>query len=70
MRILERNPTALLHDQGAGVVAGDVQSFFARHDSTHPPMAVTSRVRHHLDRDANQIHTEKSVKDMTSWDLL
>lgn len=71
MRILERNPTALLHDQGAGVVAGgDVQTFFAKYDATHSPMAVTSKLRHYLDRDGNQIYSEKSVQHMTSWDLL
>jgi NADH dehydrogenase FAD-containing subunit len=33
IRIFERNPTALLQDQGAGVVAGpDVQNFFRTYD--------------------------------------
>ena len=71
MRILERNPTSLLHNQGAGVVAGgDTQEFFHKHDATNRPIAVTSRLRHYLDIDGNVIHKEHSVQKMTSWDLL
>ncbi|MCJ1366225.1 hypothetical protein MMC16_005351 [Acarospora aff. strigata] len=71
VRILERNPTSLLHNQGAGVVAGgDTQEFFHKHDATNRPIAVTSRLRHYLDIDGNVIHKEHSVQKMTSWDLL
>ena len=71
VRILERNPTPLLHHQGAGVVAGgDVQSFFRKYDSTQRPLAVTSKLRHYLDKDGNQIYREDTVQKMTSWDLL
>ena len=71
VRILERNPTPLLHNQGAGVVAGgDTQEFFHRHDATKRPIAVTSRLRHYLDLEGNVIHREQSVQKMTSWDLL
>ena len=52
------------------MAGGDVQAFFAKHDATQSPMAVTSRLRHYLDRHGNQIHTEKSVQHMASWDLL
>jgi 2-polyprenyl-6-methoxyphenol hydroxylase-like FAD-dependent oxidoreductase len=51
IRILERNPTPLLHDQGAGVVAGrDVQEFFKKHDKTKTPLTVSSHQRLYLDR--------------------
>ena len=69
--IFERNPTPLLHNQGAGVVAGgDVKAFFSRYDKTKRPIAVPSRLRHYLDRDGNQIYREESLQQMTSWDLL
>ncbi|KAF2446730.1 FAD/NAD(P)-binding domain-containing protein [Karstenula rhodostoma CBS 690.94] len=71
IRVLERNPTCLLHDQGAGIVAGqDVQEFFQRHDRTHTPLAVTSHQRLYLDRKGNVIDSEDKQQHMTSWDLL
>ncbi|KAF3050073.1 hypothetical protein E8E11_009664 [Didymella keratinophila] len=71
IRILERNPTPLLHDQGAGVVAGhDVQEFFKKHDRTKTPLTVPSRQRLYLDRTGNIIDRENSEQHMTSWDLL
>ncbi|KAF3039322.1 hypothetical protein E8E12_002497 [Didymella heteroderae] len=71
IRILERNPTPLLHDQGAGVVAGrDVQEFFKEHDRTKTPLTVTSHQRLYLDRSGNVIDRENREQHMTSWDLL
>ncbi|KAI9876341.1 MAG: hypothetical protein M1830_006738 [Pleopsidium flavum] len=71
VRILERNPTPLLHNQGAGVVAGgDTQEFFHKYDATKRPIAVTSKLRHYLDREGHVIHREQTVQKMTSWDLL
>ncbi|KAH6644566.1 monooxygenase [Boeremia exigua] len=71
IRILERNPTPLLHDQGAGVVAGGhVQEFFRKHDRTKTPLAVTSHQRLYLDRTGNVIDREDKEQHMTSWDLL
>lgn len=71
MRIFERNPTPLLHNQGAGVVAGgDTQGFFNKYDATKRPIAVTSKLRQYLDLQGNQIHREDTVQKMTSWDLL
>ncbi|MCJ1436597.1 hypothetical protein MMC27_005977 [Xylographa pallens] len=71
VRIFERNPTPLLHDQGAGIVAGgDAQAFFSKYDRTHHAIAVPSRLRHYLDQDGNQIHREHTTQQMTSWDLL
>ncbi|MCJ1285815.1 hypothetical protein MMC26_005156 [Xylographa opegraphella] len=71
VRILERNPTPLLHDQGAGIVAGgDAQAFFRKYDRTHRAIAVPSRLRHYLDRDGKRIHREDTAQQMTSWDLL
>lgn len=71
MRIFERNPTPLLHNQGAGVVAGgDTQAFFIKYDTTRRPIAVTSKLRQYLDLQGNQIYEEDTVQKMTSWDLL
>lgn len=71
VRIFERNPTPLLHDQGAGVVAGrDVQVFFNKHDRTKTPLAVISHQRLYLDRQGSVIDRENTEQHMTSWDLL
>lgn len=69
--ILERSPTPLLHDQGAGVVAGGpLQDYFARYDATRTPIAVTSRARQYLDIGGEVIDYEERAQRMTSWDLL
>lgn len=47
-----------------------MQSFFTKYDATKRPIAVTSRLRQYLDLQGKQIHEEKSVQKMTSWDLL
>jgi 2-polyprenyl-6-methoxyphenol hydroxylase-like FAD-dependent oxidoreductase len=71
IRILERNPTQLLHDQGAGVVAGpDVQQFFNTHDRSRTPLAVTSHQRLYLNKKGDVIDREDRDQQMTSWDLL
>lgn len=71
IRILERNPTALLHDQGAGVVAGpDVQQFFDTYDRTRTPLAVISHQRLYLNKKGDIIDRENRDQRMTSWDLL
>lgn len=71
VRIFERNPTPLLHNQGAGVVAGDdTQAFFNRYDVTRRPIAVTSYLRQYLDLEGKQIHNEATTWKMTSWDML
>ncbi|KAL1605333.1 hypothetical protein SLS60_004881 [Paraconiothyrium brasiliense] len=71
IRIFERNPTPLLHDQGAGVVAGrDVQDFFRKHARTHTTLTVTSHQRLYLDKKGNVINREDRQQHMTSWDLL
>lgn len=71
IRILERNPTPLLYDQGAGVVAGEgVQDFFRKHDRTKTPLAVTSHQRLYLNKEGMVIDREDREQHMTSWDLL
>ncbi|KAF2828110.1 FAD/NAD(P)-binding domain-containing protein [Ophiobolus disseminans] len=71
IRILERNATPLLHDQGAGVVAGpEVQQFFQKFDQTKTPLAVTSHQRLYLDMKGDVIDREDKAQQMTSWDLL
>ncbi|KAJ4373227.1 hypothetical protein N0V83_003520 [Neocucurbitaria cava] len=71
IRIFERNPTPLLQDQGAGVVAGqDVQKFFQIYDRTQTPLSISSYQRLYLDKSGNVIDREGSKQQMTSWDLL
>ena len=68
--ILERNPDALLHNQGAGIVSGgDTLDFFKRYDRCNRPIAVTSQRRQYLDRDGNIVHQVDMTQNMTSWDL-
>jgi 2-polyprenyl-6-methoxyphenol hydroxylase-like FAD-dependent oxidoreductase len=68
--ILERNPTPLLHNQGAGIVAGgDTLTFFKRYDRTGREIAISSQRRQYLNKDGVVIHKEDMVQNMTSWDL-
>lgn len=68
--ILERNPTALLHNQGAGIVAGgDTLTFFKRYDRCGRKLAVSSQRRQYLNKDGDVVHREDMVQNMTSWDL-
>jgi 2-polyprenyl-6-methoxyphenol hydroxylase-like FAD-dependent oxidoreductase len=69
--ILERSPTPLLHDQGAGIVAGgETQAFFSRHDVSKRGIGVVSKARFYLDREGVVIDEEGYEQRMTSWDLL
>ena len=69
--ILERSPTPLLHNQGAGVVAGgETQAFFNKHDRTKRNIAVTSQTRLYLNKKGDKIDRQDTVQRMTSWDLL
>ena len=78
VRILERNPTPLLHDQGAGIVAGgDTQAFFSKYDRSNRTrggrvggLVVMSHARQYLNRNGEVIHFEGRAQQMTSWDLL
>ena len=68
--ILERSPTPLLHDQGAGIVAGnETQAFFSKHDRTQRPLAVTSMQRLYLNKGGDVIDRDPWEQRMTSWDL-
>ncbi|KAH9827421.1 FAD/NAD(P)-binding domain-containing protein [Teratosphaeria destructans] len=73
VRILERSPTNLLHNQGAGVVAGsDTLQFFDQYVRPGRDIAVVSPRRHYLDRKGNVMPetVENRTQRMTSWDLL
>lgn len=71
VRILERTPSALLHNQGAGIVAGGpTQEFFSQYDRTETPIAVSSHTRRYLDQAGAIIDSADSEQKMTSWDLL
>lgn len=71
VRIFERSPTPLLHDQGAGIVAGgDTRAFLDHYDETRTPSAVPSYTRLYLDKQGNVIQEESSLQHMTSWDLV
>ncbi|KAL1796774.1 hypothetical protein ACET3X_005314 [Alternaria dauci] len=68
--LLERNPTALLHNQGAGIVAGgDTLAFFKRYDRCKRDLAVTSTQRQYLNKHGQVIHKQDVTLNMTSWDL-
>ncbi|EME79193.1 uncharacterized protein MYCFIDRAFT_167089 [Pseudocercospora fijiensis CIRAD86] len=68
--ILERTPTFLLENQGAGIVAGgDTIEFFRRYDRTGRPVAVPSFKRLYLNQKGHVIHEEANRQNMTSWDL-
>jgi len=69
--ILERNPSSLLHNQGAGIVAGgDTLAFFKQYDRCQRPMAVQAKRGHiYLNREGEIVHSEKKQPSMTSWDL-
>ncbi|EON69824.1 hypothetical protein W97_09087 [Coniosporium apollinis CBS 100218] len=69
--ILERNPTPLLHNQGAGIVAGgDLLAFFEKYDRCQRPIAVRSRARMYLNKEGRVIHRDDRPQHMTSWDLV
>ena len=68
--LLERTPANLLHNQGAGIVAGgDTLEFFKRYDRTGKPVAVPSHKRLYLNQAGEVIHEEVNRQNMTSWDL-
>lgn len=61
--ILERNPDKLLHNQGAGIVAGgDTLEFFKRYDRCQRPFAVSSQKRIYLNRDGDIVHSVDMVR--------
>lgn len=69
--ILERTPSALLHNQGAGIVAGgDTLKFFERYDRCNRDLAASSIRRQYLNRDGEIVHKEDMKQNMTSWDLV
>ncbi|KAK3990416.1 hypothetical protein QBC44DRAFT_239010 [Cladorrhinum sp. PSN332] len=69
--ILERNPTPLLHDQGAGIVAGGhALEFLQRYNrSQRQEISVPSSCRQYLNHAGQVIHTATADHDMSSWDL-
>ena len=71
VRILERNRTPLLHNQGAGIVAGShTQEIIDSYDSTNRQIAVTSHTRQFLDKHGAVTNVQHTPQSMTSWDLL
>lgn len=69
--IFERNATPLLHNQGAGIVAGgDTLAFFKKYDRCGRKLAVSSRRRQYMDREGKIVHKVDMVQNMTSWDLV
>jgi len=71
--ILERSPTALLHNQGAGVVAGsETQKFFDTYVRAGRDIAVTSKQRLYFNKDGGIVEgsVENRQQRMTSWDVL
>ena len=69
--ILERNTALLLHDQGAGIVAGGhALEFLERYNRCQrQAVAIRSERRQYLDRDGNVVHKVDAEQNMSSWDL-
>ncbi|KAH6119389.1 hypothetical protein HBI64_176550 [Parastagonospora nodorum] len=68
--LLERSPTPLLHNQGAGIVTGgDTLSFFKRYDKCGRDIAARSASRQYLNKDGKIVHEEAMRQNMTSWNL-
>ena len=68
--LLERNPASLLHNQGAGIVAGgDTLAFFQRYDKCKRDLAASSIRRQYFNENGEIIHKEDMRQNMTSWDL-
>ncbi|KAK3390008.1 monooxygenase [Podospora didyma] len=69
--ILERNTAPLLHDQGAGIVAGgDALEFMDRYNRCQrQEVAVRSDRRQYLDKEGNIVHRVDAEQNMSSWDL-
>jgi 2-polyprenyl-6-methoxyphenol hydroxylase-like FAD-dependent oxidoreductase len=68
---LERNPAPLLHDQGAGIVAGGhALAFLQRYNRCQrKAVAVRSTRRQYLDKEGNIVHSVDAAHDMSSWGL-
>ena len=67
--ISERNPSPLLQNQGAGIVAGGDTLAFFKHNKCKRPTAVTSQKRTHLDKSGKAVREENVKQNMISWDL-
>lgn len=68
--ILERNPEALLHNQGAGIVAGgDSLEFLKRYNRCDRSVAVSSQKRLYFNQAGEVVHERTMTQNMTSWDL-
>ncbi len=68
--ILERNPSPLLQNQGAGIVAGgDTLAYMKEYNRCPRPVSVPSRTRLYLDKSGKVIHGVEYAGQMTSWDL-
>ena len=64
--ILERSPTPLLQDQGAGIVAGgETLKWLKEFDRSGRDVAVISPVRHYLDKKGKEIDIKEWEQKMT-----
>jgi len=64
--ILERSPTPLLQDQGAGIVAGgNTLEFLNKFDKSGRDVAVVSPVRHYLNQKGEEIDRKDWEQKMT-----
>src|SRR5579862_450967 len=64
--ILERSPTPLLQDQGAGIVAGgETLKWLKKFDKSAREVAVVSPVRHYLDQKGKEIDVKEWEQKMT-----
>jgi len=75
--ILERSPTPLLHDQGAGIVAGGhALEFLERYNRCRRPgqhqqqeISIHADSRQYLSKEGAVVHSVPADHNMSSWDL-
>ena len=71
VHILNRNPSAVLHDQGAGLTAlQDVQDFIQQFDLLEQPYSIPSPHVQFLNKDAEVVRKWDIATQMTSWNVL
>lgn len=60
----------MLHDQGAGIVAGGhALQFLERYNRCKRQVAVRSERRQYLDKDGRVVYQVEGIHNMSSWDL-
>lgn len=71
VQILEQSPESILHDQAAGIRAGEeVQEFLQKYDMLNEPYYLNCPGLQFIDRDAKNLRFVNFPMAMTSWTTL